>query len=42
VARTSDIHELGEDIVASNLDQTFLYDWRDRNGHGRHPSAGDV
>ncbi len=28
-------HELGEEIVASYLYQTFLYDWLDRNGHGR-------
>jgi ERCC4-type nuclease len=35
-------HELGEEIVASYLYQTFLYDWLDRNGHGRHLSDGDL
>jgi ERCC4-type nuclease len=35
-------HELGEEIVASYLYQTFLYDWLDRNGHGRHLCDGDL
>jgi ERCC4-type nuclease len=35
-------HELGEEIVASYLYQTFLYDWLDRNGHGRHLADGDL
>ncbi|PYX49208.1 MAG: hypothetical protein DMG79_09405 [Acidobacteria bacterium] len=35
-------HELGEEIVASYLYQTFLYDWLDRNGYGRHLSDGDL
>ncbi len=38
----TDTHELGEEIVASYLYQTFLYDWLDRNGHGRHLSDGDL
>lgn len=35
-------HELGEEMVASYLYQTFLYDWLDRNGHGRYLSDGDL
>ena len=35
-------HELGEEIVASYLYQTFLYDWLDRNGHGRQLADGDL
>jgi ERCC4-type nuclease len=35
-------HELGEEIVASYLYQTFLYDWLDRNGHGRYLADGDL
>lgn len=35
-------HELGEEIVASYLYQTFLYDWLDRNGHGRQLTDGDL
>jgi ERCC4-type nuclease len=38
----TDTHELGEEIVASYLYQTFLYDWLDRNGHGRYLSDGDL
>lgn len=38
----TDTHELGEEIVASFLYQTFLYDWLDRNGHGRHLADGDL
>ena len=38
----TDTHELGEEIVASFLYQTFLYDWLDRNGHGRYLSDGDL
>jgi ERCC4-type nuclease len=38
----TDTHELGEEIVASYLYQTFLYDWLDRNGHGRHLADGDL
>jgi len=30
----TETHELGEEIVASYLYQTFLYDWLERNGHG--------
>jgi ERCC4-type nuclease len=37
-----DTHELAEEIVASYLYQTFLYDWLDRNGHGRYLSDGDL
>lgn len=35
-------HELGEEIVASYLYQTFVYDWLDRNGHGRYLADGDL
>jgi ERCC4-type nuclease len=35
-------HELGEEIVASFLYQTFLYDWLDSNGHGRYLADGDL
>ena len=38
----TDTHELGEEIVASYLYQTFLYDWLDRNGYGRHLADGDL
>ncbi len=38
----TETHELGEEIVASYLYQTFLYDWLDRNGHGRHLAEGDL
>ena len=38
----TDTHELGEEIVASYLYQTFLYDWLDKNGHGRHLADGDL
>lgn len=38
----TDTHELGEEIVASYLYQTFLYDWLDRNGYGRHLCDGDL
>jgi ERCC4-type nuclease len=37
-----DTHELGEEIVASYLYQTFLYDWLERNGHGRYLADGDL
>lgn len=35
-------HELGEEIVASYLYQTFLYDWLDRQGHGKYLADGDL
>jgi ERCC4-type nuclease len=35
-------HELGEEIVASYLYQTFLYDWLDSNGHGGYLADGDL
>jgi len=35
-------HELGEEIVASYLYQTFLYDWLERNGHGRYLADDDL
>jgi ERCC4-type nuclease len=35
-------HELGEEIVASYLYQTFLYDWLDHNGYGRYLADGDL
>lgn len=38
----TETHELGEEIVASYLYQTFLYDWLDRNGHGRFLTDGDL
>jgi ERCC4-type nuclease len=38
----TETHELGEEIVASYLYQTFLYDWLERNGHGRFLSDGDL
>lgn len=38
----TETHELGEEIVASYLYQTFLYDWLDRNGHGRFLSESDL
>lgn len=38
----TDTHELGEELVASYLYQTFLYDWLDRNGHGRFLGEGDL
>jgi len=38
----TETHELGEEIVASYLYQTFLYDWLDRNGHGRFLAEGDL
>ncbi len=38
----TDNHELGEEIVASYLYQTFLYDWLDRNGHGRRLADDDL
>lgn len=38
----TDTHELGEEIVASFLYQTFLYDWLDRNGYGRYLADGDL
>ena len=37
----TETHELGEEIVASYLYQTFLYDWLERNGHGRFLADGD-
>jgi ERCC4-type nuclease len=38
----TETHELGEEIVASFLYQTFLYDWLDRNGHGHYLADGDL
>lgn len=38
----TETHELGEEIVASYLYQTFLYDWLERNGHDRCLSDGDL
>jgi len=38
----TDSHELGEEIVASYLYQTFLNDWLDKNGHGRQLADGDL
>lgn len=39
---STETHELGEEIVASYLYQTFLYDWLDRNGYGRVLADGDL
>ena len=38
----TDTHELGEEIVASYLYQTFLYDWLDRNGYDRQLADNDL
>jgi ERCC4-type nuclease len=38
----TETHELGEEVVASYLYQTFLYDWLERNGHGRYLADGDL
>ena len=38
----TETHELGEEIVASYLYQTFLYDWLERNGHGRYLADDDL
>ena len=38
----TETHELGEEIVASYLYQTFLYDWLERNGHGRFQVDDDL
>ena len=38
----TETHELGEEIVASYLYQTFLYDWLDRNGHGHYLADGEL
>jgi ERCC4-type nuclease len=38
----SETHELGEEMVASYLYQTFLYDWLERNGQGRFFSEDDL
>jgi len=38
----TETHELGEEIVASFLYQTFLYDWLEKNGHGRYLADGDL
>ena len=38
----TETHELGEEIVASYLYQTFLYDWLEHNGHGRFLADDDL
>jgi len=38
----TETHELGEEVVASFLYQTFLYDWLEQNGHGRYLADGDL
>lgn len=38
----TETHELGEEIVASYLYQTFLYDWLEQNGYGRFLTDGDL
>jgi hypothetical protein len=35
-------HELGEEIVASYLYQTFLYNWLEVNGYGRRLADDDL
>lgn len=39
---STETHELGEEIVASYLYQTFLYDWLDQNGYGRMLADQDL
>lgn len=39
---STETHELGEEIVASYLYQTFLYDWLECNGYGRVLADGDL
>lgn len=38
----TETHELGEEVAASYLYQTFLYDWLERHGHGRFLADGDL
>jgi ERCC4-type nuclease len=38
----TETHEFGEEIVASFLYQTFLYDWLESNNHGRYLADGDL
>ena len=38
----TETHELGEEIVASFLYQSYLYDWLDNNGYGRYLSEQDL
>jgi ERCC4-type nuclease len=38
----TETHQLGEEIVASYLYQTFLYDWLEHNGYGRYLADGDL
>lgn len=38
----TETHELGEEVVASYLYQTFLYDWLERNGYGRFLADDDL
>ncbi len=38
----TETHKLGEEIVASYLYQTFLYDWLERNGYGRFLMDDDL
>ena len=35
-------HELGEELVASFLYQTFLYHWLEHNDYGRFLMDGDL
>jgi ERCC4-type nuclease len=38
----SETHELGEELVASYLDQVHLYHWLEINDHGRFLSDNDI
>lgn len=38
----AETHELGEEIAASFLYQVFLYDWLEKNGHGRSLTDDDL
>ena len=39
---TTETHELGEEIVASYLYQIHLYNWLDKNDHGRFLADNDL
>jgi len=38
----TETHELGEELVASYLYQVHLYDWLERNDHGRFLTDNDL
>lgn len=39
---STETHEFGEELVASYLYQVHLYDWLERNGHGRYLVDNDL